>query len=115
MDIESKALEVTGQLRWTVNVARDDMIGWNARPTQCLLSHSTGDLVEISAHEGEWILVQDPTPFRPFSYYGIEVLQEGSVAATHVADAVGLAVERAVENLHNDLVYLLEVGFVRAT
>src|SRR5580692_9763119 len=114
VNIVPEFLEIPGQLRWAVDISGNHMKCRNSGLSQVLFRDSPRYLVKVGPHQKQRVILEHLAPWSSISHHLVEVLEQSAIATPHVADASGLSVERPVEDLHNDLVDLLEIGFVRA-
>ena len=113
--IVPQLFEIAGQLRRPVDVAVHDVEHRDAVPSQRLLARPARDFVVVGADDDQGMPVQVAPARGARLDDGIQVRQQGAVAAAHVADAAWLKSQRPVEDLHDDLVDFLEIGRVRPT
>jgi hypothetical protein len=72
-------------------------------------------LVEVSPDKEQWVGVQMFPPQRILHDNIAQVQQQRTVSAPHIAQPLGLVVERPVKNLFHDVVQMGEVRFVRSS
>ena len=114
VNIEAEFFEIARQLSGAVDVAADHMERRNASLFQHLLRNPPRHFVEVRSHQDQRMLIEHGAASGVVLDGEVQMLQKTAVAASHVADALRLLVDRAVEDLDDDLVDFLEVGFVSA-
>src|SRR5580692_328283 len=106
--------EISRQQSRSVDVSGNDKMFGNPGLSQSLFGDSSGYFIEIHADHHQGMLIEDG-PSRGSSFdYAVEMLEECAVATAHVADALGLLLERAIENLDDNFVHLFEISGMRA-
>src|ERR1700730_5271084 len=113
-NIVSESLKVPGQLRRPVDISGNHVKCRNSGLSQVLFRHSPRYLVKVGPHQNQRVVLEHLASWSSVSHSLVEVLEQRTIATPHVADASGLSVQRAAEDLDDDLVDPLEVGSVRA-